>query len=394
MKSWLLALGIAWVLLWGMGGGALSQTPTPTPPGEVKKAQVQGRITALDGTARTVTIVLELEIPIFDRWDGPAGTVTPAPPQPPAPPEGKPLVLTVTDNTSWEVWGKDPAGFLDLAVGDWAKIEYNAATGEVLGVEVKGKGEPSLAARQGFFGTVKAKTETSLTLNTRQGEVTLALNSSTRFWAPPRKDATLADVPVGGRVVVLAQRQDSSLGARRVLLLPLKPVRLQVSGTVSQVEGSTLTLTDQEGNPFTVELPRGLAAQVEVGDVLTLTLLQTPGVEKSIAGGMMRGEEMRQRLQGLADKVKARKAETEEERGKRAQDLEKLEALLQRNQERHQAMMEKALEKASPQAKAAIERAIERSRRGWEEARKGVEKAGEEGKGKPTPTPKGKGKGK
>lgn len=442
MRTWMLALIIAIVIILGLGQGALAQTPTPPPaptptPAPPSITKIEGKITAVDTTGAKVTIApeigtaitlnitssTEIEVPgkapatLADLKVGqevrakyetgtknvletevkevkPAKiqgeitaldaatkkvTITPKP--------GQPVVLTVTNKTKVEVWGKEPAGFTDLKVGDQVKAEYNptsaAVPNEALEIEVKGKAEPPQAVRQGYFGTVKAKTGTSLSLETKQGDVTITLDANTQYWNPPRKDATLADVKVGDRVAVLAVKPDTTLVARRVLVLPTKPVRLQITGSVSQVEGSIITVTDKEGKTYTMELPHGLAAKVQVGDLLSVTLLQTPGVEKYVASGLMRAEEILDRLQSLREKVKTRKAETEEEKGKRTKDLEKLEGLIQSNMERQQETLKKVLDKVPPQAKEAIEKAMERHRQSWERVKEVIEKE----KGKPAVTP-------
>ena len=420
MRKWNIALVLAALLVLGAGGGVLAQTPAVTEvvgtitliggstvtidpdgvaapivlnvtasteievPGEdeatladllagdrvkakyetaslnaieiaVQAAKVQGEITALDAATKKVTV---------------------------QPKVGDPVVLTVTGMTELEVWGKEPAEFADLKVGQWAKAEYNATTKEAYEIEVKGRGEPSLAVRHGFFGTVKVKTANSITLDTKQGEVVLTLNADTQYWDPPKRDATLADVNVGDRVAVLAQ---DSL-AKRVLVIPAKPakpLRLQIAATVTGVEGNVITLTN--GGTFAVELPAGLAGRVQVGDVLTIALLRTPGVEKYLASGMMKGEELRERLNSFGDKVKGNKPQNDEERGRQSQDLEELGTLLRQNMERHEDMMNKVMEKAPSQARGALQKAIENSRHGWEQALAALEKD------RPTtPTPRGR----
>ena len=332
---------------------------------EVEATKIEGEITALDSANKTITIT---------------------------PKQGAAVTLTIIDKTEIEVWGKEPAGFQDLKLGDWVKAEYNPITKEALEIEVRAKGEPSLAARQGFFGTVNATTNTSLTLTTKQGVVTFTVDNNTQFWKPPQKGATLADIKVGDRAAVLAVKQDSILLAKRVLVIPSKPVRTQVTGTVSKVEGNTITLIDKDGNTFNIELPKGLATKVQVGDVLTLTLLRTPGVEKYIAQGLLRGDELRERLNGFLERIRTRKADTGEEIQKRAKDLEELEGLLQRNMERHQEMLQKVLDKASPEAKQALEKAREVSRYGWEQVKEAVENEREEGKSTGPQTPPRKGR--
>lgn len=415
MKKWSIALILAALMVLGAGGGVLAQTPAVT--------QVAGNITDIVGNTVIITpdggaaaIILnvtdstEIEVPGRDeatladllaedrvmaryetaamnaiqivvqaaRVQGEITALDAAAEQVTITPKvGDVVVLAVTGRTELEVWGKEPAVFDDLQVGMWVKAEYNATTEEAYVIEVKGKGEPSLAVRLGFFGTVKAKDDTSLTLDTKQGEVTLVLDANTLYWDPPNRDATLADVSVGDRVAVLAERQDSTLLAKRVLVIPptpAKPVRIQVTATVTAVEGNTITLTGDSGEIYTIELPAGLASKAQVGDVLTITLLRTPGVEKYIASGMMKVEELWGRLQSMADKVRNSKPQTEEEQVKQSRDLENLGALLQQNMEKHQEQMNKVLEKAPPQAREALQKAVEKTRQGWEQAIAALEK--------------------
>ncbi|MBU2009382.1 MAG: hypothetical protein KJ624_06075 [Chloroflexi bacterium] len=414
MRKLNIALVLAALLVLGAGGGIMAQTPTPTPA----ITQVVGAITLIAGSTVTidpdgdaaaivlnVTASTEIEVPgkdeatIADLLAGDrvkakyetaslnaleieveaakvqgeitALDATATPKKVTIKPKtGDAVVLTVTAMTELEVWGKEPAEFADLKVGQWAKAEYNATSNEAYEIEVRGKGEPSLAVRHGYFGTVKAKDDTpptlSLTLDTKQGEVVLTLDADTQYWDPPKRDATLADVNVGDRVAVLAQ---DSL-AKRVLVIPAKPakpVRLQVSATVTAVDGNVITLKKGE-ETFTVELPAGLAAQVQVGDVLTIALLRTPGVEKYLASGMMKDEQLRERLDSFGDKVKSIRPRNDEERGRQSQDLEKLGNLLRQNMDRHEDMMNKVMEKAPSQAREALQKAMENSRQGWEQA--------------------------
>ncbi len=442
MRKWSIALVLAGLLMLGVGGGIMAQTPAIT--------QVVGAITAIDytgklvtitppapGTAVTLNVTASTEIavprkneatladlmagdPVKARYETAippaipnaleiaveatkiqgeiialdAATVLNAATVTIKPKVGDEVVLTVTDRTELEVWGIEPAVFDDLKVGQWVKAEYNAttATREAYVIEVKGKGEPSLAVRQGFFGTVTAKTPPtpttpgSLTLDTKQGQVTFVLDANTtQYWDPPQRDATLADVKVGDRVAVLGERQDGTILATRVLVIPAKPLRLQITATVTIVDGNTITLTDKDSKIYTIELPAGLAGRVQEGDVLTITLLRTAGVEKYLASGMMKGDELLERLQSHVEKVKGSKPQTDEERGKQGRDLERVTALLQQNMEKHQDMMNKVMEKAPSQAREALQKAMENSRQGWEQALAALEKD------RPTtPTPRGR----
>ncbi|HJW88562.1 MAG TPA: hypothetical protein VJ565_03685, partial [Dehalococcoidia bacterium] len=103
-------------------------------------------------------------------------------------------------------------------------------------------------------------------------------------------------------------------------------------------------------------------------------LHRTPGVEKSLASGMMKADELRERLQSHAEKVKGSRPQNDEERGRQSQDLEKLGNLLRQNMDRHEDMMNKVMEKAPSQAREALQKAVENSRHGWEQALAALEK--------------------
>ena len=427
MRKWSIALILGGLLVLGMAGGMLAQTPTPTatPTPIPVITQVVGAITAVDVAGNKVSVApdggaavvvlnvtdtTEITVPGKDdatvadllaqdrvkaayeavslnalkiavqaeKVQGEITALDAATTEVTLQPKvGAPVVLTVTDRTKLEVWGKEPAVFADLKLGMWAKAEYNAGTKEAYELEVKGKGEPSLATRHGFFGMVKAKGDTSLTLDTKQGEVMFLLDANTMYWDPPKKDATLADVNVGDRVAVLAERQqDGTLLAKRVLIIPpkpAKPVRIQVSATVTKVEGNTITLSN-DGETYTIQLPAGLAAKVQEGDVITIALLRTAGVEKYLASGMMKAEELKDRLQGFADKVRNSGPQTDEQRVKQSRDLEKVKDMLRENMEEHQEQISRVVEKAAPQAREALQKAAEKAREGWQQAVSALEK--------------------
>ena len=126
-------------------------------------ARVQGQITSVNAT------------------DATAGTVTITPQK------GSPVTLSVTANTDLEIWGKQQAQITDLKVGDLAAAQYDTSTKEASQIRVGASQENAAAQYQGLFGTVKDKTDTSLTVTTKQGDVTLILDASTQYWAPPRR---------------------------------------------------------------------------------------------------------------------------------------------------------------------------------------------------------------
>jgi hypothetical protein len=291
------------------------------------------------------------------------------------PKQGDAVTVTVTANTTLEIWGKEPANFTDLKIEDPAVARFNLSTKEASRITVETKEEDDKSPRQGFFGTVNAITgTTSLTLTTKQGDILFTLNATTQYWDPPKKNATLSDVSVGDRLAVLAIKQDATLIAIRILIIPDKPVRQQLSGTVTTIDGNTVTVTTKDGN-ITAQLPQGLAAKVKVGDVITLTMMQTPGTDKYVASGLMSSEDLQQRISGFLDKVKKMKTDNADDTAKKNQNLDKLEKMLQTNMQHQQEMLQKSIDKASTQAKDALNKAKVASQDGWENAKAAVQKA-------------------
>ena len=124
----------------------------------------------------------------------------------------------------------------------------------------------------GLFGTVTALVDRTIILD--GGEI-VTTDENTRFLVPGVENASLADIALGDRVAVIAlQFEDGSLLAVDVLSAPEEPVSNDhVLGVVTELTDGVVTLTDDRGNTFTVELPQG--ALVKVGDLLTI--VSSPG---------------------------------------------------------------------------------------------------------------------
>ncbi len=172
MRKWSIALILAGLLVLGVGGGIMAQTPAITEvvgtiaPGGVGADKVT---IAPDGGRAAITLNVtastEIEVPGKDeatladlkvgdrvkaryetanlnaleivveaaKVQGEITALDAATKQVTIKPKvGDPIVLTVTGRTALEVWGIEPAGFGDLKVGQWAKAEYNATTKEAV----------------------------------------------------------------------------------------------------------------------------------------------------------------------------------------------------------------------------------------------------------------------
>lgn len=133
-------------------------------------------------------------------------------------------------------------------------------------------GPPVGDHRMGARGTVTAISESSITVKALDGtETTYAIDGSATF-AKERSSATAADVTVGSTVMVIASSSSATTAATIVIDLP------HLAGTVTAVDGSTITVADQEGfwrtistsgsTTYTTNGSAGSSADVVVGKVI------------------------------------------------------------------------------------------------------------------------------
>lgn len=128
---------------------------------------------------------------------------------------------------------------------------------------------------QGLMGEVTAKDGVSITIKTNKGAIeVVVVTSNTVYSKPGQAAASLADVVVGARIAVLAQKVGEVLTASQVIIMPPPPpAPFHVQGTVTTVAGSTITITDKDGKITTLTLPAG-AAGVSVGDRVNIVIGQ------------------------------------------------------------------------------------------------------------------------
>ncbi len=327
MRIWrILAVALIVMMLLSLGVGTLNaQTPTPT-PGVTK---VEGKATSVDLQAKKVTVT----------------------------PTGRPaVVLIVTAGTDINVWGKQAATLEDVKVGSIAEAAYNSGTLEAIRIQVKRSEEPSLGTRQGFVGAVKSISGTSITLDTKQGTVVLMVDAKTQYWNPPKKDATLADVKAGDRVAVLAEKTDSTLVAKRVLIIPSEPVHQHIKGVVTKVSGTEITI-QYDDKTVVGDTSPGVAKKIEVGEMVTATVIKAPGTDKVLIKDIEGHEKLLERLKDLSAK-------------KTGKDKDDVDQMIDRNRQKQEQVLERVLAKAPEAAKSAIQKVLDKSReKGKSEAR-------------------------
>lgn len=111
------------------------------------------------------------------------------------------------------------------------------------------------ANRHGIFGTVKAISGTSITLTTKQGDVTVAIDSNSKIKIPTKKNATTSDIGTGDRVALNRTQKGNEWVARQIMVVPGKPtVQHRVGIVDSYTENKSITITDMKGGSETFNL--------------------------------------------------------------------------------------------------------------------------------------------
>ncbi len=102
-------------------------------------------------------------------------------------------------------------------------------------------------------GKVTAIEDTSLTVDTRRGEVTVLTDDTTRFRIPNVEDPSLEDLNVGATVLVLGLwNEDGSILARIVGRLPERRPWGRLIGQIAAIEDTSLTLELRSGDQIDV----------------------------------------------------------------------------------------------------------------------------------------------
>jgi hypothetical protein len=94
-------------------------------------------------------------------------------------------------------------------------------------------------------GQVTAIDGATLTVETARGAVTVLTNDETRFRFPGTKEASLADIQIGQQIAVRGQREENTLHARLILVVPEGAAMLR--GTVGAIAEQVLTVVTAAG---------------------------------------------------------------------------------------------------------------------------------------------------
>ncbi|MCH8088024.1 MAG: hypothetical protein IIC81_09275, partial [Chloroflexi bacterium] len=208
--------------------------------------------------------------------------------------------------------------------------------------------------RVGLFGTVSTVLDGTIILD--GGEI-VATDENTRFLVPGVEGAGLGDIAVGDRLAILAvELEDGSLLALDVLSTPEEPVdNDHVIGVVTGTEDGLITITDDEGNEITIELPEGATAAI--GDLLTVVSSPGKGADKRSAKAIAAIDDV---IERLVDNIEDATEEA----------VERLKRLLEDNGDEKLTALANALEHAAEQAIEALEAALNTSQSDLDEVYK------------------------
>ena len=212
----------------------------------------------------------------------------------------------------------------------------------------------------GLFGTVVAIVGPTIILD---GGEAVGTDDDTDFQVPGVDDASIANISLGDRLAIVAvELTGGGFLALNVLATPAEPVStVHLLGVVTEASNGVITLTDEDGNPFTVTLPAGVSAGI--GDFLTI-VSELDGDSKELSASDV--VSVQGVLQRLAEELEDALGSAET----RLQDL------LGSNGDEYLTALVAALGEASEEVQEALEDAVEAAQEDLEAA---FELAGVEG---------------
>ena len=141
---------------------------------------------------------------------------------------------------------------------------------------VSAEGRPHPARGSAVRGKVESKSESSLALTTREGDIIISVHPDTRYWVQGVEHPTLDDVQIGDVALVLGSKDEfGNMTALAVLVVPPVPVGA-LRGGVAAIEGQTLVvatrgeekelLTDKDTQFRVPGVEEATLADIQVGD--------------------------------------------------------------------------------------------------------------------------------
>ena len=247
---------------------------------------------------------------------------------------------------------------------DGEKFRFTTAAEEV---------QPEGAVRS-FPGVIQGDPDEAITL-IRQGigevvEILVTEDLEIRTPGGPRAGTFEA----GARVVVLARLVGGRWTAIRVLVKPVHPNK-PIVGVVVESTSSTVTVINPDGSAETFDVAEGTEVP-EPGEIVTAF-----GGSDSKAKGLVRAEEVRQRLKGFLDDFAETEDDSETENGESTADhIESLVDALEDQSAKANDILDEVIERVPETAKAAVAAAKTKINQAKQDAQATVERASQKAK--------------
>jgi hypothetical protein len=268
---------------------------------------------------------------------------------------------------------------------DDSEVDHTGVVGEIVSLAVDENGQGQM---------------TVLTAEGEEYVISLSADYDLKIPGQEAVTAVAGTFEVGAQVAVLAAlTEDGSLDAVQVLVKPVAPIAPPVTGAVVRAEGGVLTIMRPDGTTKTVQLPAGVGAPA-LGDLVTTFASDGEEGEEDPARvtGLVRAEEVRNRLSGFIQDASGTEDEGEEEDlEEREQELADLIQLRDSYAAKHLEVLQGLLDRQDmPEAaKQGLMTAFENAQRGRETALQNAQaaleraQAAREGRGAPGGTPGG-----
>ena len=215
---------------------------------------------------------------------------------------------------------------------------------------------------RGLFGTFVKMEGTLLTVLTKDGEVTVEVAEDAEFKAPGTSEGlTLDDLTTEDKLAIQLVQRDGVRVVIRIMRMPGQPTNVHRVEVVVSEEGSTLTVTDKDGNTRVIDVPQETAQNI-VGQVVTSInreLRNRDGEIEREAQGVVRADRIKEKLEAHLEKVGGQQSDDDGNAEERGREVERRIAHLKQLQEQSISILERLAEEATEQAKEALDRALE-----------------------------------
>ncbi|MCZ6892322.1 MAG: hypothetical protein O7F09_07395 [Chloroflexi bacterium] len=207
--------------------------------------------------------------------------------------------------------------------------------------------------QSGLFGKVVAVTEDGLLVETKNGEVDVAVTGDTEYRAPEHDSAALNDISEGDRIAVVVSHKDDATIAVSVMFVPSHGKVLHITGVVAEVAEGTAVLITEDGQQITVEF--GLNGNiVDAGAVVTIVgrLDAETGVLRARSVHLV--DKTLRRLRAHVEEIR----EAALERKDQIKHVARVQHLLEEASSRQLKIVSELLDRLPEEAHAGLERAL------------------------------------